>query len=202
MSPPDSFNDCNISQHRKLRLVRLRALQSGVGESRSKPPLRLLLFSWTESLDSLPRGALELPLLLRLLPELLVMVFAEVHGSRLPDQLEFGEGLLHLCGGEGALRFLPTTDDPAHFVAGMGPTIPTPIFVCARSVTLASANPLLFPTSEHPRRRDRDNREGRNHCRLRARIERRIRGGRGNAHDLDGHCRQGGQIECDDSAAE
>src|SRR3989475_10370691 len=132
MSPPDSFNDCNISQNRKLRLLRLSALQSGVGESRSKPLLRLLLFSWTESLDSLPRGALEFPLLLRLLPELLVMVFAEVHASRLPDQLELGEALLHLCGGEGALRFLPTPDDPAHFVGGHGPDDTDPdICMCA-----------------------------------------------------------------------
>src|SRR2546428_13741328 len=105
MSPPDSFNDCNFSRHRKLRLVRLSAPQSGVGESRSKPPLRLLLFSWTETIDSLPRGALELPLLLRLLPELLVMVFAAVHASRLPAQLEFGDCLRQPCSAEAALRF-------------------------------------------------------------------------------------------------
>src|SRR5256712_10877370 len=159
MSPPDSFNDCNFSRHRKLRLVRLRALQSGVGESRSKPPLRLLLCSWTESLDSLPRGALELPLLLRLLPELLVMVFAEVHASRLPDQLELGEGLLPLCGGEGSLRFLPTTDDPAQYVCGHGPDDTDPdICMCAvgdvgirQSATLPDVGASAPPRPRQPR---------------------------------------------------
>src|SRR5439155_1249855 len=62
----------------------------------------------------------EFPFLFRLLPELLVMIFAEMDAPRFADQLELGEGFLHLLRREGPLRFLPATLHPADIVRGHG----------------------------------------------------------------------------------
>jgi len=48
------------------------------------------------------------------------MIFAEMDAPRFADQLELGEGFLHLLRREGPLRFLPATLHPADIVRGHG----------------------------------------------------------------------------------
>src|SRR3989449_1048514 len=68
----------------------------------------------------LPGGPIELPFLFRLLPELLVVVPAQMDAPRFADQLELGEDLFHFLRREGPLRFLPATLHPADLVRGHG----------------------------------------------------------------------------------
>ncbi len=60
------------------------------------------------------------------------MSLAEMDASRLADQFEFGESLLHFFRREGTLRLLPATEDPTHLVCGHGPDDTEPdICMCA-----------------------------------------------------------------------
>src|SRR2546422_2998370 len=68
----------------------------------------------------LPSGPIELPFFFRLLPELLVVVPAQMDVPRFTDQLELGEDLFHFLRREGPLRFLPATLHPADLVRGHG----------------------------------------------------------------------------------
>src|SRR2546422_3153632 len=75
----------------------------------------------TEALVGLlPSGPIELPFLFRLLPELLVVVPAQMDAPRFTDQLELGKDFFHFLRREGPLRFLPATLHPADLVRGHG----------------------------------------------------------------------------------